>query len=176
MKIERILIVLFLVGILLRLFLIDGSALVLLFSLLLLSMFYFGFGFLVFNHLRIRAAFKNNVLQSIPKTKLLLGIVTGVNLSMLCIGILFGLLHWPGYKLMLLLSIPPALVILIFALYKRFKLNDTTYKITIKRSLLFLCFGIVLLIKPLIFDEIRFRNHPEKLEELKIKIKEHTPS
>lgn len=169
--IEFLLVVTFLVGFTLRMFLVPNTNLIILISLIFLSFLYFGLGILIFNHIGIRDVLKKNPFNEVSKLKILGSILCGVNLSILVIGILFGLLHWPGYKLMVMVSLPPALIILFIVIVKVIKTSKSSYTKVISRSLIFIPFATILLINPLFFDEISLRNHPEEIAMIRARIK-----
>ena len=167
--IEGVLLTAFAVGIILRMFLIEVNTILVLFSLTLLSFFYFGFGILIFNNIGIRDVLNKKPFNNIAKFRILGSILFGVNISILVIGVLFVLLHWPGYQLMLVLGLIPAIIALTIIIIKTFNQPQKAYKIVVPRLLIFLTLSVTLWLNPIFFDEICFRNHPKELALIKAK-------
>ena len=100
-KTEIVIVVISVIAIVLRLFSIEGGALLSTLSFGILSLFYLFFGFLLFNNIPIKSVFKKNVYSNLSWKRLLWSVSVGVSLSVAVIGILFALNRWAGASVML---------------------------------------------------------------------------
>lgn len=80
-------------------------------------------GPLLFNDIRLRDATKSGAFDNVPLAYLILGFIAGQNLSLLCIGMLFKLMLWPGSEMLLRLGFYSlgGWLVVIFAFSLRFK-------------------------------------------------------
>lgn len=56
---------------------------------------------LLFNDIRLRDVTKDGAFANVPVVYLILGFIAGQNLALLCIGMLFKLMLWPGSEMLL---------------------------------------------------------------------------
>ena len=98
---EKVFIVLALLGVVTRLLHWPGSEVYILLSILGLTILYFNFGFLLYNGIRLRNIFKRASYQHTPVSNILLAIATGVVHTTMLISIVFKIQHWPGGNEML---------------------------------------------------------------------------
>ena len=93
--IEMAIVCLAIVGIALRLTHIPGGAMLSILSLGSLGMFYFFAGYLLFDP-TFQTAIDGFQFRKTNAKRALLAIATGIMLSIVLIGVLFKLMHWPG--------------------------------------------------------------------------------
>lgn len=90
------------------LFMIGGIteyiSLILLFSIILLAILYFVFGFLLLNNKHLYKIFSKSTYQDLNIQKVSIGIILGVVLSNILIAIQFKLMFWPGADAMLMVG------------------------------------------------------------------------
>jgi hypothetical protein len=152
MKTEKALIVLFLIGIFMRLMNWPGNSVLVMFPLIILAFLYFPFGFYFF---------RNKVLSQ----NLLLSILAGLSLSIALIGILFKLQYWSAGNMYNSIGTITALVVLLTMFLLKNKASEAFIKyyqnmllrsvvIVIVSSLLFFTDTATLL-------KIQYRKDPE---------------
>jgi hypothetical protein len=117
MKTEIGLIFIFCCGILFKLLNWPGWTILILISLSLLALSYFPFAFYFFAD------------QEVKKQNILLSIIAGFILSVIPVGILFKILHYPGSSVMLIFGImsSPILLIVTYILKKRDNKDRSSY-------------------------------------------------
>lgn len=163
--IEKILIVLFIAGLFMKFNIVPGGNVLILLSLGILAFLYFYLGFIVFNNINFRYAFKKYSYKGISGLRLTFTILAGVSISFLAIGILFKLLYWPGASINLLAGITTSLIILIAAVIKFSKNRENIYRLTMIRIVPFIvaaCLFITLSKQELM--GLQYRNHPLYLQ------------
>lgn len=116
MKTEKIFTCITLLGLLLKYLNIPGGNVLFVFSLLVLALLYFPFGFYFLSYKSI-------------KTNTITSIVYGWLLSIVFVGVLFRIMHWPGASVMAIggtiSSIP--LVIFSYIKYQKHNPEDLNY-------------------------------------------------
>lgn len=125
MRTEKTLAVVFVVAVLLMLFHVPGEGIITVISLSTLSMLYFPGAFYFFSD------------KDIKRQNLGLSIVSGLLLSLIPLGILFKIMHWPGGEMYLLLGSVSAPIILAFVYILKTKAADeltTYYKNMVQRT------------------------------------------
>jgi len=143
-----------------------GGSVMIITSLGSLSAFYFLFGFNFLNNVRLRNSFKKESYQNISTLKIIGGVLAGINLSVLLTGNLFGLMRWPGFTSMLIITLISSLIILVISLIKQFK-DSNNYIRIISRTVFFLGLASLLYFKPIVLQEIRFKDEPRILNAYK---------
>lgn len=116
-KTELILIALALLALVLVKIEMTGAILIILFTYLLLSVFYFLFGFALFNGIDYKEILVPETYKNIPGWKIILGIFMGWLSSVMVSGVLFTVQQYPGGELMLMISLVPLFVIHIIAYF-----------------------------------------------------------
>jgi hypothetical protein len=160
--IELVLVIVFALGFILNLLNISGGALLLVLSGAVLSMVYFYISVILFNGIPFRRVMKKDAYAGISKLRLIGSAASGVALSVLVIGFLFVMMHWPGGKLMLLLGIILCIALMCIALYKYFTKRGDFYPALIRRLTVWIAAGILLYTLPQnVLIGIKYRNHPE---------------
>jgi hypothetical protein len=161
---ERFLLVLCLIAFVWFFALVPGGAETVMITLTLLSMFYFLFGLLFFSDVGLRQLFKGK-LKEVTAVMMVIGVLTGIALSIVLIGILFKLLYLPGADEMLKIGIPFAIVMLAVAVIYSRPPRRPLSKTIFSRLIIFLVLGIaVLVISPLTLVKLQYRNHPRYIE------------
>lgn len=139
MKTEKILFILFLIGIAFRLMHWPGGAVMHLFSLAGLALIYFPGSFYFYSDKSI----KN---QNIP-----LSIITGFFLSIIPVGVLFKVLYWPGAQINLLVGTVSAIIIYGIVIFLQSKAEEdlkTYYKNMKVRTTVLMVAGLLFYLTP----------------------------
>ena len=95
-KLEKILIVLSLIGIAMKLVPVAGGATITVFGILLLALLYILFGFALFNGIRFRDIFKKRAYTGVKTSHILMSAFCGICLFFLLMGIMFKIQAWLG--------------------------------------------------------------------------------
>jgi hypothetical protein len=171
-KLEKILGVAFLIALILKLTLLPGGGILATFSLLILANLYFLFGFALFNQIALKDIFKGASYNGIPALRIIGAIGTGSALSVLCVGILFRLQHWPGASINIITGVIVSLIILIIVLIKYFKAKEQFYFRILKRLIILGGLGFILLnLSDSTIIKFQFRNHPDYIKAYELYIK-----
>ena len=164
-RLEKILGLIVLIALILKLTLILGGGILIVLSLSILAIIYYPFGFALFNQIGFKQIFKKDSYKALSALRIIGAIGVGTALSIICVGLLFKLQHWPGSKINLLAGLITSLIILIIALIKYFKTKGDFYSRIIKRLIIIGGFGLImLLISDLTIIKIQFRNHPDYIK------------
>ncbi len=137
-----------LVATFLYLFAIPGMAFVAMASLASLLAIYFYFGFALFNEIRLRKIFWAKNYKHISRKRLLGGIAAGWAISLLLLGAYFKFLSWPNPEFNLIIGIVGVSIVLIISVFKYSKNKSDYFLKIIKRCLVFLIFGAVVIALP----------------------------
>jgi hypothetical protein len=147
-KLELILIIGSVVGLLMSLFDVPQNSLIVGLSFLPLSLLYFYLGFALLNGIRLRNIFKADSYKDIGVWRIAIAIGTGIALSNLTIGFMFSILSYPLAKTMLIFGIALAVIMIILALIKNAREKNPFYRNIILRCLIFLIIAVVFLVLP----------------------------
>jgi hypothetical protein len=127
-RIEGVLIVLALISAALKLYSIEGGAILTVISFLSLSLLYFWGGFIILNETPLNKIFKASTYSNLGWRKILWSILSGIVLAYSVLGILFPILSWYGASIILINSfimiLPVFSISLIYAL-RGSKLNKS---------------------------------------------------
>ena len=149
------------------LFLLPGGSLLVILFLTLSSMFYFWFGFAVFNDIRFRKIFKKESYLGIGSNKILEAIVTGWVMSFIILGILFKIMSWTGATFVLASGIIGSIIILIIGFLKYQKSKSLFYQRIFKRVIIISAIASALFIIPTeVMMRIKHRDNPAYAEAL----------
>lgn len=110
-KAEKLLLSLFFIGLIFKLFHLPGASPILIISLSGLSFFYFYFGILLFNNRKLSGFLKRTSYNGLSPKRILASLALGFSLSVLSIGSLFKIEIWPGSSTMVMLGL---LVLIVF--------------------------------------------------------------
>jgi len=164
-KLEKILGLIFLIAIILKLTLLPGGGILATISLMILANLYFLFGFALFNQIELKNILKGDSYTGISNLRIFGAFVTGTALSILCVGVLFKLQHWPGSKPNIIVGLISSVIILIVSIIKYYKSKEVIYSKIILRltiiggiSLFFLTVSDYSIVK------FQFRNHPNYIK------------
>lgn len=166
-KIEIKLWGLFIIAFILFLFRIKGGSFLLIILSGSLSIIYSHFGFIVFNSIKMKDIFLKETYKSISKRKIIGSVLTGISLSILVIGILFKLFHWPGSHLNIMVGLIGSVIALIVSIIKNLKTKNLIYKKVIKRISFiggFAC--LLLMLNQDAIDKFKYRDYPDYLKAL----------
>ena len=125
---------------------LPGGSVLLVLSLGTLATFYIYLSFALFNNLKLKDLFKKETYLGISKYRIIGSVITGFSLSILLVGILFSIQHWPGAIFNLTSGLVVAFIIFLVALLKYLKNNTYFYKHILLRLSIFGGIGLTLLI------------------------------
>jgi putative Mn2+ efflux pump MntP len=145
-KIEFILIIGAIVGLLLALFNIPLDSLIVSVFFITLGCLYFYLGFALLNNIPLRKIFKADSYKGLGIWRILIAIGTGLALSMLTIGFMCSILSYPMAKTFLAVGIVLTAIIIILAMIKNAKGKDQFYRNIILRSFVFLIIAVIFLL------------------------------
>lgn len=158
---EKVLAVGILIALILKFNMFLRGDIFILWSILLVTILYYPFGFLFLNQIRLRDIFKKAAYKDTNMFKIVIAFLAGLGLSIICVGSLFKLLHFRGANEMLIAGLCTilaiAVVILVFIMRK-----DKVYsKYILIRVWMIGGIGVVLLLfAELDLVKIQYRNHP----------------
>ena len=165
-RIEQIAAVLTIIGILMKLLLISGGAIVLGISLTVLATIYYPIGFFYFNSIPFGKIFKK---ESYKEMTFMRGLGTfggGLIFSILTIGMLFKLLQLPGAGVMLTIGLTAGTLFFVVTLVKYFINRDSSFhKNMIIRSVIIVGLSGILVVTPgLTLVKVFYRDNPEYIK------------
>ena len=140
--IEIISSVLFLVGIILKFTELPGSYILIMFSLSLLALYYFLFGFAIFNDIKIKNIFRTSRYRTNTFLQFIFSIFLGLSLSVILYGIMYKILRWSIQIDLLLIGLIITLTItVLYFLIIKGKISNK--RIIFLRSLIVSIVGII---------------------------------
>ncbi len=116
----------------------NSIAIVFIISLTALSCLYFYLSFALLNGIGFRKIFRAQSYSTISRMRIIGSALTGFALSIMIIGILFKVQHYPGAKNSLLIGASGLTISLIFGVVKYLKTKSEFYAWLILRLLIFL--------------------------------------
>ena len=125
-----------------------GGVVLLILAIGILSIIYFGLGFLFCFDFSFRKLLANNSKQTFSTLKIFGGIATGLSLSIILVGILFRILNYPGATVMLLVGVISLSALTIIAIFKKTKKSDRFYSTILYRAALYGIISLVILVIP----------------------------
>lgn len=154
---EKVLLAALLTGIVLRFSLILIGEEITMLSLLTLAGIYFALGFVLFNQIRLRDLMKKGTFEKLTTTGIVVAVMTGIALSIVCVGALFRFLMLPGSGEMLMIGSVSLIIISILAAI----LKSVHRKAILTRTLPAAMIGVaVLFVSELSMVKFLYRNHP----------------
>jgi hypothetical protein len=160
--VEKILAIGILTGLILKLSLISGGDTLILWSTLLLACLYYPLGFLFFNQIRLRHVFEKDAYKDVSALDVILAIVTGIGLSIICVGALFKLLSLTGADQMLIVRLAINVIIFSISMLLFLKKRGITSKPIIWRTSIAMVIALILfLTSELSIVRLHYRNHPD---------------
>ncbi len=147
-KLELILIVGAIIGLLMTIFNLPLYSLIVSALFLILACLYFYLSFALLNNIPLRKIFESGSYKGIGTWRILIAIGTGLTLSILTIGFMFTILSYPGAKTLLVVGMVLAAIIITLALIKNAQGKNQFYRNIILRCLIFLIIAVVFLLLP----------------------------
>ncbi len=147
-KLEMILIIGAIIGLLLILLKTPFDSLITSVFFITLSCLYYILGFALFNDIPVRKMFKADSYRGIGTWRILIAIGTGIALSILTIGFMFSILGYPMAKTLLIVGIVLAAIIITLALMKNAQEKNEFYRNIILRSFAFVIIAVIFLLLP----------------------------
>ena len=124
---ERILIGIFILGIVLKMDSILGGAILTALSSTGLMGFYMFFGFAFFNNIPLKNVFSSSAYVDTAVLQIIEAILIGLFLVIIVGGLLFYALHWPGVRVMLTFGAVSCVITTIYTLSRRFFSSHRLY-------------------------------------------------
>ena len=147
-KIEVILIIGAVIGLLLAIFHVPLSPLIVSLFFVSLGLLYFYLGFALFNGIHLRRIFDPESYKGIGSWRLVIAAGTGLALSMLTIEFMFTVLNYPMPKTLLQAGLVSTTVVLVLAIVKNAKEKNMFYRNIILRCLIFIVIAVIFLVIP----------------------------
>ena len=164
-KLELLLGVIFLFGLLLFIFNIPGATIGIVLSTLTISMIYCYFGFALFNNIRLRKIFKKESYKGISTLKIIFSVLTGLAISALVIGIMFKIQRYPGATVTIWTGLIGTFIALGLSLIKIENTNSEPYRNIVKRSIIWLIPALILILVPdKSIISFKYRDQPQVLK------------
>jgi len=164
-KLEKILGVIALIGLILKLTLVTGGGTLLSLSLLTLACLYYPLGFALFNQIGFKKIFKKDSYKGLSALRIIGAIVAGMAISPICVGILFKIQNWTGADINLMAGLISTLIVMVVALFKYFKAKGEFYIGILKRIAIIGSLGLIFVcLSNLTIAKVRFRNHPDYIK------------
>ncbi|HOH23434.1 MAG TPA: hypothetical protein PLB61_08870, partial [Bacteroidales bacterium] len=92
-----------------------------------LALLYYFLGFALFNRIGFKEIFKQESYKDISTQRIIGSIGAGWAISLICLGILFKLQHFPGSKILLIVGLIATLLVLAIALTEYKKTKEEFY-------------------------------------------------
>jgi len=147
-KLEMILIIGAVVGLLMSLFDVPPTSLVVSLFFVALGLLYFYLGLALFNGIRFRNIFKADSYNGLGPWRIAIAIGTGIALSNLTIGFMFSILSYPMAETLLTFGIALAAIMIILALIKNARDKNPFYRNIIIRCIVLIVIAVVFLLIP----------------------------
>lgn len=147
-RIEMILIVGAVVGLLLTLLNVPLNSLILSVFCVALGLLYLYLGFALFNGIRFRNILKAESYKGVGPWRIAIAIGTGIALSNLTMGFMFFILNYPMAKTLLTFGIVLAVIMVILSLIKNAREKNQFYKNIILKCLVFIIIAVIFLLIP----------------------------
>ena len=174
-KIEIGIFIILALGLTLQVIQIPGSSIFYILGLGTLSLFYFYLSFGYFNKVGLRRLFKRNSYSGIGSKEIILAVISGIALSILCIGCLFKLQFWPGADVNLLVGLVLTALVLIPVSLITAKNQMRIFKRALYRLVFFGAVGLFLyLISSDKLVELYYWSKPEYAEVYKAWLKDQS--
>jgi len=145
-KLEIILIIGAVVGLVMNLFDLPLNSLVVSLFCLMLALIYFYLGFALFNVIRFRDILKSESYKGLGTWRIAVAIGTGIALSDITIGLMFTLLDYPMARSLLTFGLVLTSIMLLLAAVRNAKEKDRFYRNIILRCAVFIIIDVVFLI------------------------------
>lgn len=169
LKLEKIIGFIAFVGLILKfVLLIPSGNILLILAFVIEADLYFLFGFALFNQINIKQIFKSDSYKEINLEHILGSIGVGFALSMVFIGSIFKLSHWPDSLVLLIIGTSISLIAAIVFIIKYFKSKENYYIRILKRIAIIGTWGLVLMcISDLTLARVQLRNNADYMKAYK---------
>lgn len=147
-KTELILLIISVIGIGLKLLHLPGSGPLIVLGLSIISIFYLYLSFALFNDISFGGIFKKESYTNVSFQRILGAIGVGIALSIICIGAMFRIMHWPGSIPMIGMGLSILLIACIVGLVKYLKNKSEYYTRIFVRAGVIGLTGLVLMLVP----------------------------
>lgn len=131
---EKIIALLIIIALILKLMLVLGGVVMLVFLMTALAAIYFVFGFALFNRIRLRNIFKKASYAGISTLRIIGSVLMGLALSAAVDAIMFKLMMWPGAGPMLIAGLTPVFIVFVIVGAKFMTTQDRFYKDALIRT------------------------------------------
>lgn len=145
-RFEQICYLIAILGIVLKVLKIPGGNILFVFTLLAVSILYYIFGFLLFNNIKLRHIFKSKSYSHTTLIRTFGAVFAGMVLSLLLVGILFRVQHWPGSEINIQIGWFSGALLLIVSLYKYLKTKDDIYIQVLQRVIVLIIISVIVYI------------------------------
>ena len=164
-KIEFIVGLIAILGIILKIFHIPGNSILTVLVFLTLAMFYYVCSFALFNGIKLRDIFKKVSYKDTNAKRIIGAVGLGWAISLIIIGGLFKLEFLAGADFQLLTGLVTIGLILLIAIIFYFRSKAAYYKRIFKRIAIYGGLGLILYLTPSsVFVDIYYRNNPDYAE------------
>lgn len=147
-KLEIILIIGAVVGLLLSLFNVPLNSLIVSVFFIALGSIYFYLGFALLNGIRFRNILKAESYKGVGPWRIAIAIGTGIALSNLTMGFMFSILSYPMAETLLTFGMVLAAIMIILALIRNARDKNQFYRNIILRCVIFIIIASIFLIIP----------------------------
>ena len=147
-RVEQIIGVVAIVGIVFKLFLLPGGSILTILGLTSLSVFHYAFSFTIFNGIQLGNIFKKQSYKDTNVFRIAVSVLIGIALSITIIGGLFKLQLWTGSNFQMMLGLGVLGTILPIAIFFYFRTKAEFYSRVIKRVAFYGGLGLILFITP----------------------------
>lgn len=167
-KIEFALVGLFLVGVIFQVIPLAGGSLFIILSLSILSIFYFGTGYLLLNDIPIGRIISGKVEKPVELKRSFLAVAGGFFCAVLTIGILFRVQGWPGPVPMILFGLAGLVVCCVITWFAYPDKTKAPLMPFLTRTAFWGVTGLLLLtLSPTFMMEIKYREDPDYVKLIK---------
>lgn len=142
-NVEKVLVIIFLIGIIFKAFSIVGGNILVFLSLFSLSIFYFFFTFPLLNNLNFNQVFKKKSYDTITSLRTLYSIFCSFAFYSFIIGMLFRIFNWENAVLIFWFGVVFLAICFTISLVKYFQNHSIFYKSVLMRIALFIIFYIL---------------------------------
>lgn len=147
-KLELILIIGAIIGLLLALLDVPYSSVIVSIFYLALGLLYFYLGFAMFNDIPLRKIFEAESYRGLGTWRILIAAATGFTLSIFTIGFMFTILNYPMAHTFLTFGIVLGVIITILSVVKNAQEKSQFYRNIIIRCIVFIVIAVVFLLLP----------------------------
>ncbi len=145
-RIEIGLVVFAILSISLRIGQVVGSSFLTMVSFLIMSCFYYGFSFALFNGIKFREILRRQSYQNVTAIHIITSIIAGMGIATLLIGILYRILNFNGASELIVSGIITLSIAIVITIWRFIKERHVVYKRIWQRTALVLGLGLLSLL------------------------------